>query len=296
MSQLVFLALLVAAVVVAALGVGAYIYGNIYASAGPRTRRWLRLGLPARPAGRALAGFREGLRRRAARRAKPSLVFQWDPITEIHGDDEVTFVRGIQGAWEVAERHQRALWEARERAANGGAELQSIAITHAPAWATEAGYTQEPLGDRPFARAVAAVVTTPDQDAVTQKLQAVMDSTPEARALVVASAIERGDEHAKPAEHVGATAGWSPLDETEAAGESLEGWWSRRLQEYDEALARIDAMPRRADGAGAFVILGQTTAESLASLVEGSQHLHAYRMLRIGMTGELPLVREKVAA
>jgi hypothetical protein len=91
----------------------------------------------------------------------------------------------------------------------------------------------------------------------------------------------------------GATADWSPVAEVAAAGQSLEDWWSERLQRYDEALRRIDSVQRLADGtpwhppmALRSLAVAQTTDDSFEIFVAGSQRLHAYRELRIGATGE----------
>ena len=264
MSQLAFLALLVAAVVVAALGVGAYVYGNIYANAGRRTRRWMRLGLPSRrTTAQRLAAFRAALRQRGTRRAEAERLRLEALPDEVLTENGVTYTRRPGQVWTVAHREteqdaQRARWEARERAANSGRDL--IAVTHAPAWAAELD--------------VSAPALEPPRDV----------------------AARPADGEARPEPHAGATAAWSPHDWFDEAGQSDEAWWSERLQQYDAALKIIDSLPRLDSGQGAFAALGQTTEETLRSFVSASQHLHAYRMLRIGQTGELPLVREKVAA
>jgi hypothetical protein len=270
MSQLAFLALLVGGLVVAALAVGAYIYGNVYAAAGRRTRRWMRLGLPSRrTTAQRLAAFRAALRQRGARRAEAERLRLEALPDEVITENGVTYTRRPGQVWTVAHREteqasQRARWEARERAANSGRDL--IAVTHAPAWAAE-------LGVSAFAQ---------EGDETTRTLQAAVEHF--------------ADSEARPEPHVGANADWSPHDWFDDAGQSDEAWWSERLQQYDAALKIIDSLPRLDSGQGAFAALGQTTEEALHSFVSASQHLHAYRMLRIGQTGELPLVREKVAA
>jgi hypothetical protein len=95
------------------------------------------------------------------------------------------------------------------------------------------------------------------------------------------------------APHVGATADWSPVGEVAAAGQSLEDWWSERLQQYDGALKRIDEAPRLVDGSAwhppmvaPWPYYALTTAEHLEQFVQGSMRLHAYREMRVGSTGE----------
>lgn len=91
----------------------------------------------------------------------------------------------------------------------------------------------------------------------------------------------------------GATAEWSPLAEVAAVGQSLEDWWSERLQEYDAALKRIDEALRDIEGhvwhppmASSWPYCVMTTAENAAQFVAGSQRLPAYRALRLAHTGE----------
>ncbi len=93
--------------------------------------------------------------------------------------------------------------------------------------------------------------------------------------------------------YAGATVDWSPADEVSAAGQSLEDWWSGRLQQYYEALKRIDNAPRLPDGSvwhppmvAPWPYYALTTGESLEQFVAGSQRLHAYRAMRVGATGE----------
>lgn len=174
MSQTVFMALLVLLVVAAAGAVAVYIFASVYATASPRVRRRMRLGVPARRSvGGPLAAFRLALRRRAAAaKPRPTTV-----LSERHGDDMVTFARGPGGgAWSVIGRErvqaeQRTRWEAREVAASGGGPLLDLAQRHAPGWAAETG----PAGGRGL------YAGEPE------------DRTPE--------------------EHQGATEGWSPAAE-----------------------------------------------------------------------------------
>lgn len=225
MPETRFMALLVALIVAAAVVVAVYVYASVYANAGPRVRRWMRLGLAPRRAAAPLAAFRTTLRRRAERlRARSPLPGSLPAfISERHGDDMVSFARGPGGgAWTVVSREriqaqQRARWEAREVAANGGEPLLELA-----AFNIDPGGAAARLSDR----AVEAERN--------RKLQAVVSGSPEVRALVVADAINRhapgwaaetgpsggpglyaadGPAQREPEEHLGAGADWSPMAE-----------------------------------------------------------------------------------
>lgn len=196
MSQTVFMALIVLIIAAAAVGAAVYIYASVYVNAGPRTRRRMRLapvydfarGLVKPPLAAPLEAFRQGLRRRAARRTeRDQQDGLWsDVVTERHGDDMVTFARGPGGGtWTVVSRerqheHQRSLWAARQMARS------------APGWAAETGPGGGPglyADPRP----------------------AVEDSllrNPSVRAAVGVAEVERA-----PEEHQGATEGWSPAAE-----------------------------------------------------------------------------------
>jgi hypothetical protein len=93
--------------------------------------------------------------------------------------------------------------------------------------------------------------------------------------------------------HAGATEEWSPAGEVAAAGQSIEDWWSERLQAYDDALRAIDSDLRDSDGGRWHPPLAAdearrlaTTDDELERFIGGSQRLHAYRELRVGSTGE----------
>lgn len=88
--------------------------------------------------------------------------------------------------------------------------------------------------------------------------------------------------------HVGATEYWSPLAEHEAVTvarlplDDIEEWLSGRLSEYDHELMRIGCRT-------VSLVRGMPSGsvdEQMAEFVAASQRLHAYRMLRIGDTGE----------
>jgi hypothetical protein len=95
--------------------------------------------------------------------------------------------------------------------------------------------------------------------------------------------------------HEGATEGWSPLQEAEAVertalpGDDTEGWWAERLRQFEHRLSVIDSAERTADGRRIEVVrgYGRTVDDELQAFVDGSQQLHAYRLLRIGDTGEM---------
>lgn len=95
--------------------------------------------------------------------------------------------------------------------------------------------------------------------------------------------------------HEGATEGWSPLQEAEAVertalpGDDTEGWWAERLRQFEHRLSVIDSAERTAEGRRIEVVrgYGRTVDDELQAFVDGSQQLHAYRLLRIGDTGEM---------
>jgi len=126
------------------------------------------------------------------------------------------------------------------------------------------------------------------------------------------SQVERGDEgpeldveamraayrtatYADRVTHEGATEGWSPLQEAEAVertalpGDDTEGWWAERLRQFEHRLSVIDSAERTAEGRRIEVVrgYGRTVDDELQAFVDGSQRLHAYRLLRIGDTGEM---------
>jgi len=95
------------------------------------------------------------------------------------------------------------------------------------------------------------------------------------------------------ARELGATEEWSPIAEVAGAGRSLEDWLSERLQQYDDALHRIESALRMPDGSvwhapmsAPWPYIPLTTDNNLQQFIDGSQQLHAYRELRIGGTGE----------
>lgn len=105
--------------------------------------------------------------------------------------------------------------------------------------------------------------------------------------------------------HEGATEGWSPLQEAEAVertalpGDDTEGWWAERLRQFEHRLSVIDSAERTASGRRIEVVrgYGRTVDDELQAFVDRSQQLHAYRLLRIGGTGEYPMVgRARVPA
>lgn len=99
--------------------------------------------------------------------------------------------------------------------------------------------------------------------------------------------------------HVGATEEWSPLAEHAAADEArlplddVDEWLAERLRRFEHELSRIESRT-------VSLIKGEqcrTVDDELQAFVDGSQRLGAYRRLRIGDTGEYPMIgRARVPA
>lgn len=94
-------------------------------------------------------------------------------------------------------------------------------------------------------------------------------------------------------EHEGASLDWSPIAEHKAAAaarlplDDVDEWLAARLSDFDHTLAMIDSRPLVSLVRGGVY---RTVDDELAAFVDGSQQLHAYRIMRIGQTGEYRMI------